>query len=124
MTSKPSKYQELLATEVACGASIKTASEKIGCKLQTAYNISCTSEFKTRVASIRSEITAQAVGLLTRGAAKAAATLIALTGESNEPSVRLNASKAILATLGPLSELGELRARLDAIEQGRLRIAK
>jgi hypothetical protein len=30
--------------------------------------------------------------------------------------VRLNAAKAILLQLGPLTELGELRARIDALE--------
>ncbi len=111
-----SKYQELLAMEVASGVSIKLAAEKIGCKLQTAYNISCTAEFKRRVSEIRSEVSSSTVGILTEAASEAASTLRSLLGESNAPAVRLNASKAILASLSAISELGELRARIDALE--------
>jgi hypothetical protein len=120
--SKPSKYQELLAAEVACGASIKDAAARVGCKVQTAYNLSCTSEFRSRVSAIRSEITSAAVGLITAGATQAAATLVSLLDESNEASTRLNASKAILNALQPLSELGELRSRLDKLENSGLRL--
>jgi hypothetical protein len=120
--SKPSKYQELLATEVACGASIKDAAARVGCKVQTAYNLSCTSEFRSRVSAIRSEITAQAVGLITAGATQAASTLVSLLGEDNESRDRLNAAKAILASLGPITELAELRARIDRIESSQLKV--
>jgi hypothetical protein len=122
MKPKPSKYQELLAVEVASGSSIKAAADKIGCKVQTAYNISCSTEFRSRVSSIRSEITAQSVGLITSAATQAAATLTSLLSETCEPSIRLNAAKTILSALGPLSEIGELRARLDALESQRLKI--
>ena len=38
-----------------------------------------------------------------------------LTAE-HEPTVRLNASKAILTHLGPITEAGELRQRINDIE--------
>ena len=114
--TKPSKFFEPLAVAVASGNSIKSACEIVGCSIQTGYNLSCTDEFKARVSAIRSEITSQAVGIITEGATAAAATLVELLGPANEPGIRLNAAKAILASLGPLSELGELRARIDRIE--------
>jgi HEAT repeat protein len=53
---------------------------------------------------------------LNEGASKAVATLIELLSQENEPQVRLNASKAILGALGGITELGELRQRIDDIE--------
>ena len=103
--------------EVASGVSIKDAATKVGCKSQTAYNISCTTEFKTRVASIRTEIASGTVGVLTLAASEAAAALRELLDPSNPPAVRLNACKAVLASLSAISELGELRARIDQLEK-------
>ena len=120
--SNPSKFLPPLAMAVASGNSIKAACEIVGCSIQTGYNLSCTAEFKAKVSAIRSEITSQAVGIITEGATKAAATLVELLGPANEPSVRLNASKAILLQLGPLSELGELRSRIDRIEASSLKV--
>jgi len=120
--TKPSKFFEPLATAVASGHSVKAAATLCNCSSQCAYNLSCTSEFRSRVASIRSEITAQAVGLITSGATQAAATLVELLGKDNESRDRLNAAKAILASLGPISELAELRSRLDKLENSGLRL--
>jgi len=44
-----SKYLEPLTVLVAGGSSIKAASENVGCSLQTAYNLSATSEFRQRL---------------------------------------------------------------------------
>lgn len=114
---KKSKFLEPLAVAVAGGQSIKSGAETVGCSIQTAYNLSASAEFRQKVASIRTEIASSAVGLLTDGATKAASTLVELLDESKEPNVRLNASKAILGALAGITELGELRARIDALEQ-------
>ena len=120
--TNPSKYFESLAMAVASGSTIRAASGSASCSESQAYRICATTEFRLRVAKIRSEITSQAVGIITEGATKASATLVELLSQANEPSVRLNAAKAILLQLGPLSELGELRARIDRIEAGQLRV--
>jgi hypothetical protein len=114
--TKPSKFLEPLAVAVASGNSIKDSSAVCGCSIQCAYNLSATAEFRSRVSEIRTEVTSQAVGRLTDASVRAVATIVALMGPENEPSVRLNASKAILLQLGPLSELGELRQRIDRLE--------
>ena len=119
--TNPSKYFESLAMSVASGSTIRAASGSASCSESQAYRICATTEFRLRVAEIRSEITSQAVGIITEGATKAATVLVELLGPANEPSVRLNAAKAILLQLGPLSELGELRARIDRFEAGQLR---
>jgi hypothetical protein len=113
---KSDRKLELLACRVAGGSTIKAAAKEIGMSEAAAYAITSSVEFKRRCTEIRSEATYRAVGLLSAGAAQAVATLVELLGVANDPSIRLNASKAILGLVGPLSELGELRSRLDEIE--------
>jgi hypothetical protein len=108
---------ESLAILVASGKTIKSAAEQVGCGGRTAYRVASSDKFRTRVAELRSEITAASVGVLTEGAAQAASTLVSLLSEAHEASIRLQASKAILAAVGPISELGKLRSRIDAIEK-------
>ena len=119
MAHNKSKFYEPLAVQVAGGQSIKASAEVVGCNVQTAYNISATAEFRQRVNELRSEVSAATVGILTSAASTAATTLLELLGSSNESSVRLQASKAILAALGPMAELAELRSRLDALERAK-----
>ena len=95
------------------------AAESCSCSERQGYRISATPEFRQRVSVIRAEMTNAAVGELSAAASEAVATIRELLASTNEPSVRLNAAKAILNALGPLSELGELRSRLDALEQSR-----
>jgi len=116
-TPKKSKYFDTLAVCVAGGQSIKDAADIVGCSPQTAYNHSATAEFRQRVSALRSEVTAQAVGLLSTGATQAAATLIELLDVVNEPKDRLAAAKAILAALGPMAELHELRADIQELRE-------
>jgi hypothetical protein len=61
-------------------------------------------------------MTNAAVGELSAAASEAVTTIRSLLNAENEAAVRLNAAKAILTQLGPLSELGELRQRLEALE--------
>ena len=107
---------EELAVKIAAGATVRAAADELGIPERTAYRQSGSPEFKSRVSAIRSEMTSQAVGELSAAASEAVATIRELLASTNEPSVRLNAAKAILNALGPLSELGELRERLAALE--------
>lgn len=124
--AKKSRFGELLAVEVAGGSTIREAAAAVGCSESVAYHLSSTPEFRQRVNEIRSEITAGAVGSLTAGARQAVETLRVLLSSSEEPSIRLQAAKAILSLVGPLSELGELRQRLDSLEaaNNQLRVAR
>jgi hypothetical protein len=110
---------ESLAMLVASGCTIRDAAKKANCSESHAYRLSREADFRDRVCEIRSEITAQAVGRLTDLAVQAVDVLAEMLGRSNKPSVRLNAAKAILGALKPFSELGELRARLEALEAER-----
>ena len=120
-----SKFLEPIAVLVAGGSSIKTAAETVGCSLQTAYNLSATPEFKNQVAAIRNDAVAAAVGVLSQAASKAAQTLVDLLSSEHEAKDRLAAARLILANLGPIQELGELRERITKIEsQAALRVAR
>lgn len=121
--TKKSKFFELLAVEVAGGLTIKAAANVVHCSINTAYHVSSDPAFNQRVSAIRSEITSNTVGILTQSATRAAQTLLELLGKENEPSVRMNAAKAILGQLGPLTELGELRERIDRLEGTTLKVA-
>ena len=116
--AKKGKFPELLAVHVAAGFSIKDSAGAVGCSLTHAYHISADPSFSIRVSAIRSECVSGAVGRLSNAASQAVDTFVQLLGDDNEPGVRLNAAKAILANLGPMSELGELRLRIDRIEAG------
>ena len=118
-TADSGRFNELLAVAVAAGSTIRAAAESCGCSERQGYRVAASPEFKSRVSAIRSEMTSQAVGELSAAASEAVATIRELLASTNEPSVRLNAAKAILNALGPMSELGELRSRLDALESGR-----
>lgn len=108
-----------MAWMVANGKTIKDASEELGIPERTAYRYSGSPEFKRRVSEIRTEILDAATGRITSAASVAVATVLELLGSTNEPSVRLNASKAIINAVRPLSELGELRQRIAALEAER-----
>jgi hypothetical protein len=119
MANNGSKF-ESMALLLASGSSIKAASQTVGVSVRQGYRIAASSKMRARIGELRSQITNEAVGRLTQGATKAADTLVELLGEANEPSTRLNASKTILNALAPLTELNELRSRLDELEKQRV----
>lgn len=122
---KKSKHLEILASHVAMGKTIRAAAELIGISEATAYSISSSDEFRQSVARLRSEAVFIAVGALSDAASEAVATLRQLLGSEHEPSVRLNAAKAILNTVAPFSEHGELRQRISDIEaRAHFRVAR
>lgn len=117
--SSSGQFFESLALSVAQGSTVVAAAKLAGCSESHAYRVSRTPQFRQRVFDLRSEITSEALGKLTKAATMAVDTLVELMGVENDPPVRMNSAKAVLANLGPLAELSELRARLDAIEAER-----
>jgi hypothetical protein len=118
MTATSDNSRELLAVAVASGKAIKDAAVECGLSASRAYHVSSSDEFKGRVAEIRREILDAAVGRLNEAATRAVSALVSIldTGEDKD---RIVAAKAILSSLGPISELGELRSRLDRLERSR-----
>ncbi len=111
-----SQYFEPLAVGIASGKTVKDAADGLSCSESHAYRLSRSPEFRYRVSELRSEVTSQAVGRLATAASLAVDALIKLLS-SEDSRDRLAAAKAILSSLGPLSELGELRARIDRLER-------
>jgi HEAT repeat protein len=113
--AKKSKL-DALAFEVASGSTIRAAAAKLGISESHAYTISSGDpEFKIRVNQIRSEAVAQAVGVLTAGSTTAAESLVRLLGSDDDKIVLAAASK-LLGILPSMSELSELRQRIDNLE--------
>lgn len=113
---------ELLAIKVAAGFSVRAAAAEAGVSESTGYRASAKPEFKRRVSELRTESAQAAVGKLSDAASRAVETLVELLDKSEEPTTRLQASKAILSQNLRMAEQLELRQRLDDIEkQGQLR---
>jgi hypothetical protein len=113
-----SKYMQVLAATVASGKSVKDSAAIAGCTESTAYSLSCKPEFKALVAKLRSEAVEAAVGVLTSNASAASNALVRLL-DSDDEKIQLAAASKLLAQLGPLQELSELRSRIDALETSR-----
>ena len=114
-TSDSGRFFELLAMHVASGKTIRAAADLCGCSERQGYRISATPEFRQRVSEIRSAAIDASVGEITSATTLAVRTLVALL---DDPHSALGAAKAILSNVAPLSELGELRQRLDKLERG------
>jgi len=114
---KRSRYFELLAVEVAKGSRLRDAAVVARCAESSAYRCGRDPLFRRRVSELRSAATDAAVGSLTELATDAVAALgEVLRDQEAKPADRINAAKTALAMLAPLSELAELRSRLDQLE--------
>jgi len=119
---KRSKFFDSLTIAVAGGLTVKDAASVAGCTIATAYTLSCSDDFKREVSRLKSEAVAMAIAVLSANATKASQALIKLLDSDDEKIILASATK-ILSMLGPLTELHELRDRIDAIENQKLRIA-
>ena len=122
---KKSRYLEILAPLIATCSSIRDSCKTIDCSEATGYAVASTDEFRQLVAQIRTQAVQQAVGVLTNAATKASQALVTLL-DSQDEKIVLAASSKLLDRVGPMQELHELRARVDAVEsQGSgLRVAR
>lgn len=111
------RFLQTLAMHVAAGKTVRDSAVLIECSESTAYRLASSDEFKAEVTRLKTEAVSQAVAVLSSSAVKAAETLVTMLGEGFEPKDRLAAARLILANLQPIAEHGELRARIDRIEQ-------
>lgn len=105
-----------LAVLVASGKTVKDASEELGIPERTAYRYNSLPEFRQAVGRLRSAALDAACGAITTATTQAVAKLVELL---DDPQFCLQAAKAIINSTGPLSDLGELRQRIDALEAQR-----
>jgi len=114
--SDESKFYEILAVGVASGSTIANAAIQAGCSVSHAYRLAQRPQFRQRVGELRSEASDRAVGLLAEAAVEAVSVL-RQSLQSERPADRIAAAKSILSSVGPMSELHELRERLTKLEQ-------
>ena len=107
---------QALAVLVAGGMTVKNAAAELGISERTSYRHSSLPEFRQAVGQLRSAALDASVGAITSASTRAVNKLVELL---DDPQFGLQAAKALLANVSPLSELGELRSRLDALESGR-----
>jgi hypothetical protein len=106
------KWQPL-AMLVASGRTVKEAAEELSIPERTAYRWHGLPEFRQSVGQLRSAALDASVGEITSATSLAVRKLIELL---DDPQHCLQAAKSILNGVAPLSELGELRQRLEALE--------
>ena len=105
-----------LAFLVAGGMTIKDAAVELNIPDRTAYRYASLPEFRRSVGQLRSAALDASVGAITSATTMAVTKLVELL---DDPQFGLQAAKALLANVSPLSELGELRERLAALEAER-----
>jgi hypothetical protein len=120
--TKNDRFFDRIALEVSQGLSVRDACELAGCSEATGYRISNDPRFALRVSELRTSATDAAIGRLSSAASNAVEVLrsIMADGES-DPKDRIASAKIILSLLLPMTELGELRGRLDKLEQREMR---
>lgn len=111
-TSDSGEKWHPLALLVASGMTIKAGAAELGISERTAYRYNSLPEFRQAVSQLRTAALDEAVGMLTKLTAKAVSKLEDLL----DGPEALGAIKTILGGVGKLTELGELRARIDALE--------
>lgn len=116
-----SQFWQPLVLGVAAGQSIKATADVIGCSLDHAYQMSRLDSFKSAVRLVRSEAMERTVNRMVDASTRAVDTLVDCL-DSEKPSDRIAAAKALLANMLPLDERFNLEERLAALElstQGR-----
>ena len=108
------KFFELLAAQRAAGKTIKDGAAAIGCSERQAYRIASSHDFKIRVSELRTAAIDSAVGEISAATVQAVRKLVELL---DDPQFAVQAAKAILVHVAPLTDLGEIRKRVSTLEQ-------
>jgi hypothetical protein len=106
---------EVLALEIARGATIKAAAEKAGVSERTANRRQATPEFRKLVRALRSKMIDRATGMLGAFLPAAVAGMVKLTESPNE-GIRLGALRSLIDYARGFHEAGDIEARLAALE--------
>jgi hypothetical protein len=116
MAGKVRNTDEKILLALSVGTSQVAAAREAGVSERTIRRKLADPKFRARLHQLRGEALERAGGMLTAGAMKSVATLLALQ-ESNQPAaVRLGAAKAVLELGMRVREMNELEARLAALE--------
>lgn len=120
--TKREQYFDELAAEISIGSTVRDACKTTGCAESTGYRISNDPLFSLRVSEIRTRVTDAAVGRQSAAASSAVNVLREiLENKASDPKDRIASAKAILSSLLNLTEMGEMRRRLDKLERREMR---
>ena len=108
--------QEQAALAVARGLTNAEAAKKAGCGERTLKTWKALPGFRSRVAELRAEMTARALGQLTDGLGFAATSLRKLLSAKSE-QVRMSAIRTLFELTLKLKEQTEMEDRMAALEQ-------
>jgi transposase len=107
-----------LALRVALGHRVKDAAKELAIPKATSYNWSRSPNFRSKVGELRGELLSQAVGKVSAAATQAIETLAeVMQDQGQKAGDRIAAAKALLTSLQGLTQLGELRDRIERIER-------
>lgn len=110
------KKRSLLAFELASGTSVADAAEKFGVSRKTIYRQLKKPEFQHLVNRLRGQMVAGAMGRMAQSMSRAADSLGSLV-DSDNPHIRVRASRAIISLGMKLREAVELSDRIDKLER-------
>jgi hypothetical protein len=117
------RAEELLLAALAAGSPIEQAAQAAGLSARTAYRRLADPAFCGRLAGVRDELVAEALGELVGCAGEAVTTLRRLLHAENE-HVQLGAARTLLDQLLRLREALELAERVAALERRLARQAR
>jgi len=116
-TGQSGPRREAAALALAAGKSREGAAADAGVSARTIKRWAQQAAFAARVDALRSQMTGQALGVLTAGQVAAGETLRALVEGGKSEMVRLHASRSILELSVKLREATELEQRVQVLEK-------
>ena len=112
--------QEAVAVELARGLTYEEAAKATGTGIATIKKWAATyPAFKRRVMALRGQMTDRVFGLIVDAMRDAVQTMRDLMATSNSELMRHKAAESMLAHGITAIEVKELRARIEALEEGR-----
>jgi transposase len=114
-------YNDELAALVASGCTIREAAKRLEIGEATAYRRSEKPQFRQRVNELRAASLAASVGKITSLVDESLDVVRSILQNGSDRD-KLAASKIVLSSVGPLSELAELRQRITALETRGLKL--
>jgi hypothetical protein len=110
------RADDVLIAALATGSTVAAAAAQAGLSDATVYVRLRNPEFKERIQVLRSQMTWEAVGVLTSTMTAAATKLRALLDNPNA-RIQLNAARSIIELAFKAGDLAELRAKLEELDR-------
>lgn len=110
--------QETAAVALAGGATFDEAAKAARAGVTTVKTWATVPAFRQRVNELRAELSARVLGRIAKGMMTAIETLERLSRSGKTEATQLKASEALLTHGTTLTEVAELKARMDQFDRG------